>query len=102
MRHSIDQELAQRVHGRQNWARLLDRNSPEPAAAVLPAAVPAGPFPQGPLIAIALQDWPDDRATKQRASLQFPRIFNAQGDPFRARTDFAWDPRPLPAALAAA
>ena len=25
MRHSIDQELAQRVHVRQDWNRLLDR-----------------------------------------------------------------------------
>jgi two-component system OmpR family sensor kinase len=118
MRHSIDQELAQRVHVRQDWNRLLDRKHAEdkahlrrgrvavdrsnlgPAAPGLPAAAPTGPFPQGPLIAIALQDWPDDRATKQRASLQFPRIFNAQGDPFQARADFAWDPRPLPAALA--
>src|SRR4051794_28843181 len=29
MRHSIDQELAQRVHVRQDWNRLLDRKHAE-------------------------------------------------------------------------
>jgi two-component system OmpR family sensor kinase len=128
MHRSVDQDLAQRIRTVQNrrpfhrpdhhgerhplWARgdsAAPGERPRPPAGVPPhagsappgrAAPPRGPFPQGPLIAIAMQDWPDDPATKRRASLQFVRGFNADGNPWGPGADLAWDPRPLPAALA--
>jgi two-component system OmpR family sensor kinase len=122
MHRSVDQDLAQRLrrfregdfHRRNHEPPGFPREArrPGPPARgrdfppflneprLFPASAPRGPFPQGPLIAKALQDWPDDPETKRAASLQFGRGFDAWGNPWNPRADLAWDPRPLPAALA--